>query len=247
MRTLLLATALLISTAVDAGSFARHHPDQYFFKRGMDAYLDGKPHAAATDFRRAARYADKTSQLALAFLFRDGKVTGTPDHAQAYAWADLAAERGYPDFLVVREKIWAALDEATRARALAVGETLYAEYGDAIAKPRLERELRRGLASKTGSRSGSNTARPSVTDLSDAAARAAFVATFLSEVTRPGVQPINAFVHAVASADDAGVNVFAGDYYADENWRPAAYWRARDADWIEGIVTVKPLRSASGE
>jgi hypothetical protein len=41
-----------------------------------------------------------------------------------------------------------------RARVLEVGEPLYEEYGDDVAKPRLEQELRRGQRNITGSRVG---------------------------------------------------------------------------------------------
>ena len=89
-------------------------------------------------------------------MARDG-LGRAADAAEAYAWADLAAERGYREFLVLRERIWEGLDETQRGRALALGTQLYAEYGDAVAKPRLERLLRIGLAQKTGTRSGSQT------------------------------------------------------------------------------------------
>src|SRR3546814_9279963 len=56
------------------------------------------------------------------------------DRALAYAWMDLAAERGYAGFLGLRERYWSALDEAGRARALEAGQEVYAHYGDAAAR-----------------------------------------------------------------------------------------------------------------
>jgi TPR repeat protein len=79
------------------------------------------------------------------------------DRATAYAWMDLAAERGYPIFLVEREKYWAALSATEQARALEVGRGLYERYGDEVAKPRLARVMRAGQwRSMTGSRTGYN-------------------------------------------------------------------------------------------
>jgi hypothetical protein len=98
-----------------------------------------------------------------------------PDPALAYAWADLAAERGYPEFLGVRERVWAPLDESQRQRALELGASLYAQYGDAVAKPRLERLLRSGLARKTGTHTGSRVGALAVVRV-DSAVRAAMLA-----------------------------------------------------------------------
>src|SRR3546814_13111981 len=78
---------------------------------------------------------------------------GITDRAQAYAWMDLAAERGYPELLAQREQFWRALSSDERARAREIGESLYATYGDAVAKHRLERELRRGRFYKTDRKS----------------------------------------------------------------------------------------------
>lgn len=133
--------------------FLSFHPDINNRRMGLKAYQDGFLGDAVTYFTRSARYADKASQAMLAEMHWNG--TGvTQDRALAYAWMDLAAERLYPSFLALRERYWAQLDEAERARVLEVGEPLYAEFGDEVAKPRLERQLRRGLRQTTGSRLG---------------------------------------------------------------------------------------------
>jgi hypothetical protein len=90
---------------------------------------------AANDFRIAASYADKYSQHRLSLLYWHG-VGVEKDRVEAYLWADLAAERGYTEFLAVRERMWRQLDEAERAAAVERGPALYAHYGDPSAKQR---------------------------------------------------------------------------------------------------------------
>ena len=134
-------------------AFLSAHPDLRWRREGLLAYDQGKTELAAGYFRRAARYADKPSQAMYAEMLWQG--VGVPmDRPAAYAWMDLAAERAYPTFLGKRERYWAELDEAGRARALEVGQGVYAEYGDAVAKPRLEAVLERARRSVTGSRLG---------------------------------------------------------------------------------------------
>lgn len=132
-------------------SFLEAHPDMKYRNRGWAAHETGDFPAAAAAFRQAARYGDKASQALLAELHWLGK--GTPmDRAAAYAWADLAAERGYPSLLAVRERYWAQLDESERARALEIGRELYREFGDDVAKPRLANHLARARRSMAGGR-----------------------------------------------------------------------------------------------
>lgn len=76
------------------------------------------------------------------------------DRPLAYAWMDIAAERLYHDFLVRREGMWRALDSAQQRDAIERGQPLLAEYGDDVAKPRLEKILRREKRRATGSRVG---------------------------------------------------------------------------------------------
>src|SRR5690554_4984638 len=155
MRTLILASALAIALVPMAGpstvlaqtggavdedllinsaGFLAAHPDLNNRHRGMQAYEDGRHQAALTYFRRGARYADKASQAMVAEMLWKGE-GGERDPALAYAWMDLAAERGYPGFTVLRERYWAQLDQRQRQEAVARGEQVYAEYGDAVAQP----------------------------------------------------------------------------------------------------------------
>ncbi|MBS0457646.1 MAG: sel1 repeat family protein [Proteobacteria bacterium] len=138
---------------VGSGDFLLYHPDLSGRQDGMQAYADGDYGYAVSAFTRGARYADKPSQAMLASMYWDGRGVSV-DHATAYAWADLAAERGYPWLLANRERYWQSLSADEQKRAIAIGQGLYAEYGDAVAQPRLEIWLRRGLTQATGSHTG---------------------------------------------------------------------------------------------
>lgn len=133
--------------------FLSWHPDLRFRLHGLEALKESKPEDAMKFFQRASYYGDKPSQGMVAEMYWNGQ--GAPqDKAAAYAWMDLAAERGYAGFLGLRERYWAGLNEAERARALQVGEDLYVRYGDAVALRRIAAELRRGRKHMAGSRTG---------------------------------------------------------------------------------------------
>ena len=164
----LLLTALLLSGPAFAldepkataenpigtgGDFLLYHPDQSFRMDGIKAFGHGNYAFALRAFRSAARFGDKPSQMMVASMYWDGQ--GVPrDRALAYAWMDLAAERGYPWLVASRERYWEALSADEQRRAIEAGQPLYAEYGDAAAQPRLERWLRRGRNAVTGHYTG---------------------------------------------------------------------------------------------
>ncbi|QDH71536.1 SEL1-like repeat protein [Marilutibacter alkalisoli] len=170
MRTLLLLACLLCtSPALAAGQaenleagfdpavmtegFLAAHPDLRWRGEGLHAYGQANYELAMTRLKRAARYADKPSQAMIAEMYWNG--IGVPqDRALGYVWMDIAAERHYHDFLVRREIYWDALSEHERAAAVERGQAVLAEYGDDVAKPRLERVLRRERRRMTGSRTG---------------------------------------------------------------------------------------------
>lgn len=166
LSALLLAGAALLSTGAIAqeenppdplvmGSegFMNAHPDLKWRQIGLKAYEEGDLPKAFESFRKAARYADKPSQGMIAEMLWRGEGVAQ-DRASAYAWMDLAAERHFRPMLIQREIYWDALNEAERANALEVGKSLYAEYGDVVAKPRTERKLRFARRNGTGSRTG---------------------------------------------------------------------------------------------
>ena len=116
-----------ISTRILTDSFLRYHPDLKHRLTGLEYLEQGAALEAYREFEKAARYADKMSQGMVAELLWTGAVEGA-DRAVAYAWMDLAAERGYRTFIVQRERYWDALDAGQRERALEVGQAIYAEY-----------------------------------------------------------------------------------------------------------------------
>ncbi|MGE8218609.1 MAG: hypothetical protein ACN6OU_02505 [Stenotrophomonas acidaminiphila] len=133
--------------------FLSGHPDLRFRLLALQKRSEGKMEAAFGFFQRAAYYGDKPSAGMVAEMLWDG--TGTAkDRASAYAWMDLAAERGYEGFLDLRERYWAMLDEAERKQAITAGQDIYARYGDAAALPRIATALRFERRRMTGSRTG---------------------------------------------------------------------------------------------
>lgn len=138
---------------VSSAAYLKGHPDLRFRQLGLAAAEQQKYEDARRYFSLAARHADKLSQALMAELLWNGR-GGPADRALAYAWMDLAAERGTEWLLVRRESYWSALDETERKRAVAEGQALYDEYGDPVAKPRQEREMRRNMGEMTGSRTG---------------------------------------------------------------------------------------------
>ena len=142
-----------ISIEAMTEGFLAGHPDIRWRREALHDYANQRHTEAAKHFLRAARYGDKASQAMLAEMHWEG--IGMPqDRALGYVWMDLAAERNYPNFLILRERYWHQLDETGRRDALARGQALYAEYGDEVAKPRLEKVMRREARSVTGSRTG---------------------------------------------------------------------------------------------
>jgi len=120
---------------------------------GLKSYLRGDGEDAAEHFRTAARYADKYSQHYLSLMYWHG--AGVPENrAQAYVWADLAAERGSRSLLLIREKMWSLMTPREQSQALALGEEYYARYGDEVARPRAESLMRSFARDMTGSRLG---------------------------------------------------------------------------------------------
>lgn len=133
--------------------FEKYHPDLKFRRMGLEAYERGNHENALRLFQKAAYYGDKASQGMVGQMLWKGEGDDA-DPALGYAWMDLAAERGYPTFVGLREHFWTQMDAATRERSIDEGQAIYARYGDAVAKPRMESELRRGRSKVTGSRVG---------------------------------------------------------------------------------------------
>lgn len=131
----------------------RGRPNEEFRIQGLKAYQTRRYDEAIGRFEVAAGYADKYSQHYLSLIHWHG--VGTPvDRVQAYIWSDLAAERGNPRLLAIREKMWSQLSAREQAKIPDEGAAYYARYGDDVAKPRAEAEMRRFARNMTGSRVG---------------------------------------------------------------------------------------------
>lgn len=188
------------------------HPDLRWRREGQYSYNRKQYDIAITQFLRAARYGDKPAQAMLAEMYWKG--IGVPrDRPRGYAWMDIAAERRYPNFLILRERYWRGLDANERREAIRIGRPLMDEYGDDQAKVRLARVMRREQHTATGSRLG-----------------------FVGNVgigNKPGL-----FQHDFGKGGP-GVGPYAGSgmyvtpekYYAPEEWQVAQYWQRQAEAW----------------
>ena len=141
-----------ISAELMTEGFLSAHPDLRWRRDGLHAYTNKRYDEAMQYFLRAARYADKPAQAMIAEMYWKG--IGVPqDRALGYAWMDLAAERFYSNFVIMREQYWGVLDAAQQHEAIERGQPLLTEYGDAASKPRMAKMLRK-QRSVTGSRVG---------------------------------------------------------------------------------------------
>lgn len=208
------------------GGFLDSHPDLRFRLLAMGRYKEGRYEDALVYFKRSGRYADKLSQGMVAEMLWQGQ--GVPrDRALAYAWMDLAAERGYRRLLLLRERYWAELNEAERARALEEGRGIYAEYGDDVAQRRIATVLRRASKRMTGSRLGASAGTRNL------------------QVWIPGPGAV-----AGTGAGDTNLYIVSGaSFYEPKFWEPEQYqaWHDTMWKWSEeqvGRVEVGELENA---
>ena len=138
-------------------TFLNAHPDMKYRQEGWEAYQAGEHVKAFANFKRASLYADKASQAMVAEMLWKG-VGVSVDAPMAYAWADIAAERGYPQFIRLREQYWRDLDPRQRERAVQQGQALLPEYADAVARPRMARFMKK--ARQRGYRTSKSVGQP---------------------------------------------------------------------------------------
>src|SRR5690606_4127188 len=125
-----------IDDKVIAAGYLSHHPDLRHRIDGMKALDAGFPRDAMTAFLKSAKLADKPAQAMLANIYWEGIGTKV-DRPRGSAWMDIAAERGYPDFLGWRDRYWEALSPEEQREAIRVGQPLMDQYGDRASKPRI--------------------------------------------------------------------------------------------------------------
>lgn len=143
---------------------------------------------------------------------------------RAYIWADLAAERGSRKLLAIREKMWAELTSQQQQQAVADGGEYYARYGDEVAKPRAEAEIRRFATHMTGSRVGFQNQNMDI--INGGPINGSF-----GNAT-PGMLAASAMVVGTTTGDKM---------YPAERTRMGAYWTAQDRELDRsGHVEVGP-------
>lgn len=201
---------------------AKGHPNEEQRLRGLKSYQNGEYIDAVAAFKAAAYHADKYSQHYLSLIHWHG-VGVARDTVQAYIWADLAAERGSPRLLAIREKIWAQLTPQQQAEAVQRGVAEYARYGDAVAKPRADAEIRRFMRGMTGSRVGYRNQRLDIEQ--GGPIHGSFGGP-------PGLQSASAMANGTTSGDE---------FYADSRTQTAQYWQAQDRGLDGGKVNVRAL------
>jgi hypothetical protein len=129
--------------------FLEAHPDLFYRKAGIAADKRGDFAAARKQYQIAARFADKPSQARLGEIYWEGQGVDA-DHVMGFMWMALAAERGYDAFQARKMEYWNALTPAERKRAVALDKKMLGDYGDAVAKPRQAKVMRREALRGTG-------------------------------------------------------------------------------------------------
>lgn len=160
------AAGLLNQAAVIHG-----HLDLWNRQNAIERYKRGDKTHAIFLFKQAALYGDKPSQAMVATMYWNGDGV-KKDRPLAYAWMDLAADRGYPKLLAQRESYWKKLSSSERQVALDLGKTVYAKYGDAKASQRLAWNLAQIRQSVTGSHLGAVSGQLQVTVVAPASIQA---------------------------------------------------------------------------
>jgi TPR repeat protein len=131
------------------------HPDVVNEFAGMHRYAAGDYAGAMKSFLIAASYADKPSQLSIGLMYLNGQGV-QKDPATAWAWISIAAERGYPQFVTTRDDLWLQLKSGQRQRAKATEQQLDAQYGDAVAQPRMLQALQQSAADTGGAKTNAD-------------------------------------------------------------------------------------------
>lgn len=124
------------------------------------------------DYKRAhfiyanelATQGDKYAQYMIGYMHQMGQ--GVPeDPVRASAWYRIAAERGAPEFIAVRDQLLQTLDSEQRARSDEFYVALRKEYSDlVIVMGLLVDDIENLNAARTGSRLGGGTSSVKVVD-----------------------------------------------------------------------------------
>lgn len=93
--------------------FLAGHPDPRWRREGQHSCSRGDYEIALDQFLRATCYVDKLAHAMLAEMYWKG-IGVARDRSRGYAWMDIAAERRFPNFLILRERYWNDLDAGER-------------------------------------------------------------------------------------------------------------------------------------
>lgn len=213
------------------------HPDLHGQFEGILRYEKGDYAEAMKYFLLGARYADKVSQLSIGLLYLNGQGV-TKDPATAYAWIALSAERNYPQFVATRDRVRAQLDPQQRDRADGILKQLMAEYGDAVAKPRMIAQLQQAKLHMTGSMLGYEPYEQTYS-----------AAQFFGSLKRPafgaaGLDPADPPPQCGLGAVEGGVITGCGKFWAESRWNSTMYFKGIDSFW-RGTVRVGTLQKVS--
>lgn len=204
-----------VTDDMQSAGFLNKHPDALYRHLGLDLLHRGQGARGLRALERASFYSDKASQAVIADAYWRGAFGRQRDRPLAYAWMDLAAERGYPELLDLREAYWSQLSAEERESALVEGAGVYARYGDEVAQARLARVLRRAMRDVTGSRTGSGIG-----------------------LTVVALAPGSGSGAPAVSGDSALppiVTIPGSKFYAPELWRPEQYFEQQNLQWKETI------------
>jgi len=199
--------SVLKSLRAMADASTWYHPDQFGEFAGMRYYAHRQYQDAMKYFEIGAYYADKLSQLSIGLMYLNGEGVAK-DPVTAYAWFGVAAERDYPDFVATRDRTKATLTPAQLEQAATIRAKLDERYADAVAKPRMVKQLRQGQMQLTGSRTGFDSG---ATQWSNKPTCGPSVVVGGDETPNAGC---------------GGVNIA-----AKSRWEPKQYFAARDAEW----------------
>lgn len=213
------------------------HPDLHGQFGGILRYEKGDYKGAMKYFLLGARYADKVSQMSIGLLYLNGQGVAK-DPVAAYAWIALSAERNYPKFVETRDGVWAQLNPQQQAQATDMLKQLMAEYGDAVAKPRMIAELQQGKLHMTGSPVGFETYQQSGTPAQFAAAASG------QYFGAAGFDPGEPMPDCGLGSVEGGVINGCGDYWGENRWNSTSYFKAADSFW-NGTVKIGPLQQVS--
>lgn len=131
-----------------------HIPSKSKMRRAKEAYNAGRYKVAMEYYKLASRWADKFGQFNVGLMYVRGQgVESQP--ARGWAWLELSAERGYPQFVESANKVYGLLDGEQRKRGREIlEEELLPEYGDEVAVERTANYMERKRRNATGSNTG---------------------------------------------------------------------------------------------